>query len=343
MRRHLRLLMALTLLLPCGAIHAQGGPSGGMKTPVEAAEVAVRPLESSLSTVGSLRAAEAVMLRPEIAGRIERIHFEEGQPVAVGDALFSLDAALIQAEVNETTANLDRSRRAHARAKELSGRKLISNSDFDSAKADLAVDEARLASARTRLEKTIIRAPFAGVVGLRQVSLGQYLGVGDDLVNVVRLDPMQVDFQLPEMQLANLAPGVRVSVSVDAFPDRVFAGEIMAIDPQIDAAGRSVQVRARLDNHESILRPGLFARVDVVLSAKPAALMVPEQALWPMGDKQHVFRVEADTAKLVEVVLGQRVPGWAEIVSGLAPGDVVVTAGQMKLRDGSPVQVQARD
>lgn len=343
MRRHPMLLMALILALSCGVALAQGGPPGGMKTPVEAVEVTIRPLEASVSTVGSLRAAEAVMLRPEIAGRIERIHVADGQPVEAGEALFSLDAALINAEVNEASANLDRSRRAHTRARELSGRKLISNADFDSAEADLAVDEARLASARARLEKTIIRAPFSGAVGLRQVSLGQYIGVGDDLVNVVKLNPMQVDFQLPEVRLTSLAPGVSVKVTVDAFPDRAFVGEIMAIDPQIDAAGRSVSVRALLDNKEVILRPGLFARVEVVLSANPAALMVPEQALWPMGDKHYVFRVEAEIAKLLEVELGQRLPGWAEIVSGLAAGDVVVTAGQMKLRDGAPVQVQSRD
>lgn len=339
----MKLHAGLLLLLYMPAALAQSGPPGGMATPVEAMQVSVRALDATLTTVGSLRADAAVLLRPEIAGRIERIHFADGERVAEGVALFSLDAALIAAEVNEAVANRDRSSRAHARARELSGRKLLSGADLDTATADLAVDEARLASARTRLEKTIIRAPFTGVVGLRQVSLGQYISAGDDLVNLVRLDPMQVDFQLPELQLTKLAPGVPVKVSVDAFPGRTFAGEIMAIDPQIDAAGHSVQVRARLDNSEAVLRPGLFARVEVLLSSNPAALMVPEQALWPLGDKQHVFRVEADTAKLVEVELGQRLPGWAEIVSGLAPGDVVVTAGQMKLRDGARVQVQSRD
>jgi membrane fusion protein (multidrug efflux system) len=336
--------IACLFILVFGSLaFAQEGAPGGMRTAVEAEQVLVRPLDSTLSTVGTLRAEEAVLLRPEIAGRIEKIHFADGEAVVAGAPLFSLDAALVRAEVNEAAANRDRSVRAHVRAQELAQRKLLSSAEFDSARADLAVDNARLASAQTRLEKTVIRAPFSGVAGLRQVSLGDYISVGQALVNVVRLDPMLVDFRLPEMQLSNLAPGMPVKVSVDAFQGRQFAGEIMAIDPQIDAAGRSVQVRARLDNREAILRPGLFARVDVVLSANPAALMVPEQALWPVGDKRYVFRVEADTAKLVEIELGQRLPGWAEIVSGLAPGDVVVTAGQMKLRDGAPVQVQSRD
>lgn len=336
-------IAGLLMLVLSSPAFAQGGAPGGMKTVVEAEQVLVRSLDSSLSTVGTLRAEEAVLLRPEIAGRIEKIHFADGQAVAEGAPLFSLDAALIRAEVNEAAANRDRSRRAHVRAQELVQRKLLSNADFDSALADLAVDEARLASAQTRLEKTVIRAPFSGVTGLRQVSLGDYISVGQALVNVVQLDPMLVDFQLPEMQLTGLAPGMPVKVSVDAFSGRSFAGEIMAIDPQINAAGRSVQIRARLDNREAVLRPGLFARVEVVLSSNPAALMVPEQALWPVGDKQHVFRVEEDSARLVEVELGQRLPGWAEIVSGLAPGDVVVTAGQMKLRDGAAVQVQSGD
>lgn len=336
-------IAGLLLLMLCSPAFAQGGALGDMKIAVEAEQVSVRPLDDTLSAVGTLRAEEAVVLRPEIAGRIEKIHFSDGETVAEGAPLFSLDAALLRAEVNEAAANRDRSQRAHERARELAQRKLLSSADFDSARADLAVDEARLASAQTRLDKTVIRAPFSGVAGLRQASLGDYISVGQALVNLVQLDPMLVDFQLPEMQLAGLAPGMPVKVRVDAFPARSFAGEIMAIDPQIDAAGRSVRVRARLDNHEAVLRPGLFARVDVVLSSNPAALMVPEQALWPLGDKQHVFRVEGDTAKLVQVELGQRLPGWAEIVSGLAPGEVVVTAGQMKLRDGAPVQVQSRD
>jgi len=329
--------------LAAAGVLAQGGTPGGMKTPVEAELVSVRSLDATFTTVGSLRADESVILRPEIAGRIERIHFEDGARVDEGAALFSLDASLLQAEVNESAANLERSKRAHARAQELAGRKLLSSAEFDAARANLAVDEARLGSARARLDKMVIRAPFAGVVGLRKVSPGDYIGAGQDLVNLVRLDPMLVDFRLPEVHLAQLAKGMTVRISVDAFPDRQFEGVIRAIDPQVDAAGRSVQVRASIDNRDEVLRPGLFARVEVVRSGNPAALMVPEQALWPIGDKRYVFRVEGEVASLVEVQIGQRLPGWAEILSGLAAGDMVVTAGQMKLRDGAAVQVQARE
>jgi membrane fusion protein, multidrug efflux system len=335
-----KLVLSLLCALPLTGALAQGGPPGGMRIAVEAAEVSLRALDDTLATVGSLRADEAVLLRPEIAGRIERIHFEDGQSVAAGEPLFSLDAALIGAEVNEAAANLERSRRAHTRAQELSGRQLLAGADLDTARANLAVDEARLASARTRLDKTVIRAPFGGATGLRQVSLGDYVAVGQALVNVVRLDPLQVDFRVPEVHLARIAPGMAVRVQVDAFPGRSFDGEILAIDPQIDPAGRSAQVRARLPNAEGLLRPGLFARVEVVLSGKPQALMVPEQALWPIGERRYVYRVEEGVAKLVEVGIGQRLPGWAEVVSGLSAGDVVVTAGQLKLRDGAAVQVQ---
>lgn len=332
--RRTAVLLVLSALSPLAL--GQGGP-GGFPMPVETAQVVAQSLDEALTTVGTLRADESVVLRPEVAGRIEKIHFDDGERVKAGAPLFSLDAALPRAEANEAVANLERSRRAYARAQELVERQLIARSDFDAAKATFDVDQARLASARARLDKMVIRAPFGGVVGLRQVSPGDFVGVGQALVNVVRLDPMQVDFRLPEVQLGRVAPGQAVKLTVDAFPGRVFEGTVSAIDPQIDAGGRSALVRARVANGDGVLRPGLFARVEVVLARRAQALMVPEQAIWPLGDKRHVFRVEDGVARLVEVRTGQRLPGLVEIVSGLSAGDVVVTAGQLKIRDGMPV------
>lgn len=334
MRRIASLLLAASIT---PMAFAQGGPPGGMQMPVETAQVAAQPLEDSLATVGTLRADESVVLRPEIAGRIAKIHFEDGARVKAGAVLFSLDDSLLRAEVNEAAANVERSRRAFERAEELVGRQLVARSEHDNAKAAYGVDEARLASARARLDKLAIRAPFDGVVGLRQVSPGDFVEVGQALVNLVRLDPMQVDFRLPEVHLGRIAPGQPVKLVVDAYPGRSFEGSISAIDPQIDTSGRSALVRARVGNGDGLLRPGLFARVEVVLSRRADALVVPEQAIWPLGDKRHVFRVEDGVARLVEVQTGQRLPGKVEIVSGLSAGDVVVIAGQPKLRDGMPV------
>ncbi len=318
-----------------------GGPGGGMgempPLPVETAHVVVMSLPSQIETVGSLRASESVVLKPEVAGRIQQIHFVEGQHVAAGDLLFTLDAALAQADLNEAAANLDNSKRAFGRASELADKQLIARSEFDTSRATLAVNQARAASARTRIDKTRIRAPFAGVVGLRDVSVGDYVDVGAKLVNLVRLDPMQVDFGIPEVQLGKVAVGQALKLDLDAFPGQGFDGQIIAIDPMIDTAGHSAQLRAQVANSGDKLRPGLFARVRIVLGTNPQALMVPEEAIWPEGEVKNVFRVESGVAKLVPVKLGVRQPGRVEILDGLKVGDEIVTAGQLKLHDGMKV------
>ena len=341
MRRILPLVAIIPLLLAgCGS-SAPGGagpPGGGMPpTQVETAHVEARALPEQFETVGSLRADEAAVIRPEVAGKIEKIHFTEGQHVAAGALLFTLDGSLTQADLNEANANLENSRRASTRANDLAGKQLIAKSDQDKARAALGVDQARAASARTRLEKTQIRAPFDGVVGLRETSVGDYVTVGQALVDLVRMNPMQVDFRVPEVQLAKMKVGQKVAVNVDAYPDGDFPGEISAIAPTIDAAGRSASLRARVANPDLKLRPGLFARVQVVLGTNPQALLVPEEAIWPNGEQKMVYLVNDGTAKLVAVTLGARQPGFVEITGGLKAGDEVVTSGQQKLFDGAKV------
>lgn len=340
------LLPPLVLLLSaCGssAPEGAGGPPGGGMPPtqVETAKVEARALPSQFETVGSLRADESAVIRPEIAGKIERIGFTEGQRVSAGSLLFSLDAALTQADLNEANANLENSRRANTRANELAGKQLVARADVDQTRASLGVDQARAASARTRLEKTQIRAPFDGVVGLRDVSVGDYVTAGQALVDLVRMDPMEVDFRVPEVQLGKMKVGQAVNLSVDAYPGETFAGEVVAIAPTIDAAGRSASLRARVANADLKLRPGLFARVQVVFGTNAKALMVPEQAIWPNGEQKMVFVVVDGIAKLVPVTLGARQPGWVEIVEGLKAGDEVITSGQQKIGDGAKVATAA--
>ncbi len=352
MRRFFPFLILLALLL--GAVFGYrhftagagqpgaGGPPGGMPpTQVETVRVKARPLASQFETVGSLRADESVVIRPEVAGKIEKIHFTEGQRVPAGALLFSLDSALTQADLNEANANLENSRRANVRAIELASKQLISHADLDKAKASLGVDQARAASARTHLSKTQIRAPFEGVVGLREVSPGDYVNIGQALVDLVRLDPIEVNFSVPEIELGRLAVGQKVNLQVDAYPDEKFVGEIVAIAPTIDAAGRSATLRARVSNSGLKLRPGLFARVQIVFSTNPQALMIPEEAIWPQGEQKMVFVVNDGVAKLVPVTLGTREPGQVEVVTGLKVGDEVVTAGQLKLHDGAKVMTAA--
>ncbi|CAN5204964.1 efflux RND transporter periplasmic adaptor subunit [soil metagenome] len=330
-------LAAGALLLVCGAGSRAQGPGDMPPTSVETTTVSVDQAADVLRAVGTLRADESVVIRPELPGRIEKVHFDEGQRVARGHPLFSLDASLIRAELREAEANLALSRTSFDRAADLTQRKLISQAEYDTARSRLDIDEARLSSARTRLSKTIIEAPFDGVLGLRQVSVGDYVETGQALVNLVSLDRVKVDFRVPEVHLSRVAPGQPIEVRLDAFPNETFHGEVLAIDPQIDLGGRSVVLRAVLPNPDLKLRPGLFARLNLEVERRDDALLVPEQALWPQGDRQFVYRVEDGQAHLSEVEIGIRRAGIVEIVSGLAPGDEIVTAGQLKLFDGAQV------
>ncbi len=320
-----------------------GPPVGGQRpaTVVETAMITPEPLPSTFGTVGSLMADEAVVIRPEVVGVIKKIHFNEGERIDSGKLLFTLDGALTEADLNEAKANLESSQRAYQRAQELAARHLISSADLDTATATLGVDRARAASARTRLAKTLIRAPFDGVLGLREVSVGEYVSAGQALIDLVRLDPIELDLRVPEVVLVRLALGQQVGVTVDAYPGETFNGEIVAIAPTVDAASRSVALRARLANADGRLRPGMSVRASIELSNTDAALLVPEQAIWPQGEAKMVYRVEQGVAHLVPVTLGARLPGRVEVLSGLKPGDVVVTSGQLKIGDGTPVEIAA--
>jgi membrane fusion protein (multidrug efflux system) len=334
------ILVAASLLIGgCSGKGAQGGPPGGAMPPtqVETIKVAAHPLVNQFETVGTLRAQESAVIRPEIDGKVVAINFADGQSVGAGTSLFVLDPSLAQADLNEANTNLVNSRRAAARARELASKQLIARADLDKASAEFGVDQARATSARTRLDKTRIRAPFAGVVGLRQISVGDYVKAGDALVDLVRMDPIEVDLKAPEVVLSTLATGQKINLLVDAFPSRTFTGEIVAIAPTVDLGGRSVLLRARLANSDGVLRPGMSARVQIELGMNPNALLIPEQAIWPNGDQKMVYVVRDGKAKLLPVTLGARQPGTVEVVSGLNAGDEVIVSGQLKLFDGAPV------
>lgn len=319
--------------------HTQGPPGGEMPpTLVEAAKPRTESVSETLAAVGTLRADEAVTIRPELAGRVEAVLFDEGQRVAKGAPLFRLDASLVRTEVAEAEANAANSGREFKRAQDLSGRKLIAQADVDSRRAQAKVDEAKLASSRTRLGKTELRAPFAGTAGLRRVSPGEYVNVGDALVDLVALDSLKLDFSLPEVYLGRFHPGQKISLSVDAQAGRQFDGEVYAVAPQVDLATRSVTLRARVPNTDGLLAPGQFAKVALAVGARESALLVPEQSLWPQGGKQNVYVIREGKAELVEVKTGLRKPGFVEIVSGIGPNDLVISAGQMKIGPGAKVQ-----
>ena len=325
------------MLLPVMVL-AQGGPPGNRQVTVETIVAETTELESTVDAVGTVLADASAVLRAEVPGQIVERHFEEGQQASKGDRLFSIEATVLEAEVNEARANVEQSEAAYKRAQELVKSQLISATDFDTARANYNVSVARLHSAESRLSKTVIRAPFDGFIGLRRINVGDYATIGQELVNVVRLDPLRVDFSVPETLLARVRPGQTIAITVGAFRDEVFEGVVTAIDPQIDVAGHSMAVRARLPNTDLKLRPGLFAQVAVRLAVNPKALLVPEEAIWPIGNDKILYIVEDGVANQRVVTIGDRTPGFVEIVAGLSAGEELVVAGQMKLYPGASVR-----
>jgi membrane fusion protein (multidrug efflux system) len=329
------LVLILATLIASSAVHAQQRGAG--KTPVETESVVAAPLSERVSAVGSLISDESVTMRPEVPGRIIEIGFEEGKPVKEGDVLIRLDDALPRAELAEAQARLDLAERNSKRTEELFSNQVATARSRDEARSLLQIGTAAIELARVKLAKYVISAPFDGITGLRLVSQGDYVSIGEDLFNLEAIDPIKADFRISERYLSAIRVGQPIEVNVDAYPGRTFEGEVFAIDPKIDAAGRSIIIRARIDNSDQLLRPGLFARIALIIESKPNALTVPEQAIVPRGQSQYVFRVVDGKAQQVEVRLGTRREGRVEIIEGLSEGDTVITAGQQKIGDGSEV------
>ena len=334
----LRLLTFLTLAISLPVVGQDGSRGGNAQVSVETAVVEHRELQSSVRAIGTLLAEASATLRAEVPGQILAIHFQEGQQIKEGAKLYSIEATVLEAEVNEARANVSRSESALNRAQELREKQLISGTDYDSARANYDVDVARLRSSRARLSKTVIRAPFDGFAGLRRINVGDYATVGQELVDVVQLNPLRVDFSVPETLLPKVKPDLAIEVTVDAYPDETFGGAVTAVAPKSDIQGHSLEVRASLPNEELKLRPGLFVRINVSLGVKPNAIVIPEQAVWPIGQEKTVFVVVDGKARQRVIKIGGRQPGAVEVIEGLAVGEVIVVAGQMKLHDGAAVR-----
>lgn len=318
-----------------GAAAAPGAAPMGM--PVEAEVAKGERIAQEIIAVGSLRSNESVTLSSEIAGRISGIHFREGHPVSKGELLFELDDSVHRAELAQARAGLALSQRNHERAQELFERKLVSTRERDEAAAKLDVDKATVALAEARLAKTRIKAPFEGVVGLRAVSPGDYITAGQALAPLEQISVLKADFRLSEAALSVIKVGQTLNLEVDSSPGQSFPGRVYAIDPRLAEETRSIGVRARVPNDKNQLRPGLFARVKLVIAERDGAVLVPEQSIVPQGEKLFVYVIEDGKAAMRPVQLGLRQSGRVEIVSGIAAGDVVITAGVQKIGPGAAV------
>lgn len=307
---------------------------------VQTTQVQEVPFARGIAAVGSLRSDESVILRPEVAGRIQHIDFGEGQSVKAGQVLIRLDDSIPRAELQQAQANLALAQSQYKRSVDLQGRGFVSQQARDEASSTLKVQQAATVLAQARLDKMTIRAPFAGMVGLRDVSVGDYVNQGQDLAPLEAIDPLKVDFRVPEMYLSKVGTGQTLAVRLDAMPGQEREGKVYAVSPLVDAGGRSILLRATVANPDHTLRPGMFARVQLQF-AQDRALVVPEAALSPSGQTQYVFRVREGKAQRVQVTVGERREGRAELLTGVAPGDEVVVAGFQRLTDGAPVTVVA--
>jgi membrane fusion protein (multidrug efflux system) len=329
---------------PAGRPANAGGPPS-----VEVTRVKAMPLQDDAQAVGSLKSRQSVTIKPETAGRVARIAFADGAKVRRGQLLVQLDDTLQRAELSQAQAQLSIARANLKRNQELVAQNFVAQRVVEESQANLQVAEAQVSLADARMQRMRIAAPFDGTLGLRSINLGQYVGVGDALVNLEDTSQLTVDFRLPERYQSRIAPGQGVQVQLDALPGKKFEAKVLAVDPLLDANGRSISVRAAMPQKSNAdLRPGMFARVLIVFSVNDGALVVPEEAMVPQAGKQFVYVVEeqgqGDAKKLasrrVEVELGVRRGSDVEVVKGLALGATVVVAGQQRLqRDGTVVKV----
>lgn len=292
-----------------------------------------------IRATGSLRASDAVVVQPEIAGRVTEVLFDQGQAVTAGTPMIKLAPETFQAELTVAEAALVLAQENFTRSEELSRRGATAAQALDEARANLRTAEAEVDLARVRLADTSITAPFDGVVGLKEISVGRYVEPGDELVALERIDPLYLDFRLSERWLTKLKQGDTVAVTVDALPDQIFEGTIAALDPKVDVNGRAVQLRATVPNPDRSLRPGLFARVDLDLDAREDAVLVPEAAIVLQEDGPIVYRIEDGKALVTPVSTGVRRDGRVEITQGLQAGATVVVNGHVRLRDQAQVEI----
>lgn len=314
---------------------------------VSATVVREEKWQGTLGAIGSVTAVQGVSITPEIAGVVREIAFESGAVVAKGDLLVRLDTSSEEAQLRSLEAQLDLDRISLGRMRKLRAENTVSQSELDSAESVFKQHQGNADVIRATIEKKTIRAPFAGRLGIRQINLGQYLDTGKPIVSLQALAMVYADFSLPQQELAKLKTGMRVRLSTDAYPGRPFEGTLTTINPGLDQATRTVGLQATLDNPDQLLRPGMFARVEVLLPEDKAVQVIPETAVLsaPYGDSVYVIESRpAGTNGPAGLVVRQQLirtgPARGDFVSvesGLKVGERIVSSGIFKLRNGMSV------
>jgi membrane fusion protein (multidrug efflux system) len=334
-------VLAALLLSACGddspGAQAADGAPAAEATPVVMGQVEQRQFVPQIEGLGTARALESVLVTARVSGRVEEIYFKEGAKTAAGQALVRLEDDEERADLKAAQAEAEQAESRHQRLTELSGKGLVPRDSLEEQNQVLKSAQARLELARVRLEQRTVRAPFAGVLGFRQQSLGSLVQPGTPIVTLDQVATLRVEFSVAEALVGDLAPGATVEVRAAAWPERTFTGKISAIDTRVDEVTRAAKVQARLDNRDNALKPGMLLTVRA--QGRPRrALFVPEAAVAPENEQQFVWRVAGDTVEKVEVALGARLTGSVEVASGLAAGDRVVVEGHTQLRPGRPVR-----
>src|SRR6266581_3185489 len=305
---------------------AGGGGGAPMGMPVEVVVARTDTVRDEISATGQIEAVQSIDLRPEVDGRIVEILIREGQEVEQGTPLFKVDDAQLKAQVAQLEAQRD-----------LAQQNASSTADLEKAEAEARSAQAQYDLQRIRLERTTVRAPFAGVVGQRYVSLGDYVTSSTQLASLHTVNPQRAAFQVPERFAHELRPGQRVSFRVAAIAGRDFTGEVDFVDPVVQLPGRTILVKARVPNSARLLQPGMFIEARLVTAVRPQAVVVPEDAVVPAEGSSFVWVVVAGKADRRKVNLGVRTPGFVEVTDGVKAGDQVVTGGLAMLAPGAPV------
>jgi membrane fusion protein (multidrug efflux system) len=324
---------------PAGAAGPPGAGGGGPPVAVVVAPVRSERLSFELEALGTAGANESVDVTAKVANQVAAVRFAEGQQVRKGEVLVELDGTQARADLAVAEAALAESRSQYQRSRELYTTRVLSDAQIEQIEATFKANEARVASARSRVGDTVIRAPFAGRVGLRRVSVGSLISPGTVITTLDDTSTIKLDFTIPETFIQAVQPGLEIAARSVAYPDVTFSGRVASVDSRVDPATRSVTVRALLPNAEGRLKPGMFLTVRLARGAVDA-LLVPEQALVPEQGDVYVFLVRDDAVEKRRVRLGQRRVGDVQVVEGLVEGDIVVTEGTQKLREGAKVRVQ---
>jgi len=319
-----------------GPVATPGPTLSERPIPVVTTPVEQVPLAVEIEAVGTARAREAVDITCKAANTVTAVRFTEGQHVRTGEVLVELDGAQAKADLVAARAALKESESTFKRSRDLFARQALSESQLEQIEATLIANRARVASAEARVADTVIRAPFAGKVGLRRVSVGSLVSPGTVITTLDDSSVIKLDFDVPETFVSVLESGLSVRATSIAYPGETFEGEVSSVDSRVDPVSRSVTVRAEIPNTAGLLKPGMFMAVRVSRDPTPA-LVVPESAIVPERGSVFVFVVGEGRAERREVTIGRREPGRVELLAGVAAGERVVVQGTQKVRDGSTV------